>query len=61
MDDKNRKALIDAFAADEAERSTLVDDIMALVHELEKASPELADQFIDELVPKDWSPEKNKH
>ncbi len=61
MDDKNNKALIDAFAADKNEQNTLAKNIMALAHESEKASPQLAAQFINDIVSKDWASGKRKH
>ncbi len=60
MEDKNRKALIDAFATDDGEGEALVDDIMVLVQELEKVSQEFSDQFINEIISTDWTPEKSK-
>ena len=46
------------FLEDEAQRKTLVDDIMGLAEELADRHPDVIDDFVSSVIPEGWTPAK---
>jgi len=55
---KTREQIIAEFENEERETKKAKKDLLELVEELEKESPEIVEQLCDELVPKGWKPSK---